>query len=311
MSNEPLLSSSSSSIAVVTGASSGIGYELTKQLVTKLNYTVYAAARRTGPIETLRDELAEGAKDKVIPVKLDVSDLQSILDFKNQLNKELPGGQKKIDLLYNNAGQSCTFPALDVTNESLEQVFKVNVFGPINLTRELSEFVINARGTIAFTGSLAGVCPFPFASCYSATKAAIHQYAHVLHLEMKPFGVRVLNVITGGVDTTIGDTRPLPPNSIYNFKQGIEAFKYRQEMSIQNKPMQPSVYVENVIKVLGDERKDPIDTYQGSKAWLMGWVYYLAPKWIFEWGLIIHFKLKPVFDVLSRRNGKEKCFKHN
>lgn len=72
-------------VAVVTGASSGIGYELTRQLASK-GYKVYAAARREQRLETLAKEFPE----LVVPVKLDVSEPEQIIHLRERLAKELP-----------------------------------------------------------------------------------------------------------------------------------------------------------------------------------------------------------------------------
>lgn len=283
-----------SKVALVTGASSGIGYSLTKELVSK-GFTVYAAARRVDPIKKLKDRLG----NQVIPIYLDISNEDNIISLKKQLRNELPDG--KLDLLYNNAGQSCTIPALDITNADMEYAFKVNVFGPINMCRELSEFVIKAKGTIVFTGSIAGIVPFPFASIYSATKASIHQYARVLHLEMKPFGVRVINVITGGVDTNIADSRELLNSSLYYFPEGISAFESRRTMAKNNNPMNPDLYA---CKVVSDilSRNDPVDLYHGFLSSILSWIMIFIPYSILEWGLAKKFGLDRVSSLLQEKS---------
>ncbi|OBA25957.1 NAD(P)-binding protein [Hanseniaspora valbyensis NRRL Y-1626] len=284
--------------ALVTGASSGIGYEMSKQLVQKLNYKVFACARRKEKLLELQKELGE---DKVIPLELDVSKLEDIQKAKVQVSAELKG-KGTLNLLYNNAGQSCTFPGFDVTHENLEQVFKVNVFGPMDLCREFGSFLIESKGIIAFTGSLAGVGIMPFGSVYSATKAAIHAYARVLHLEMKPFGVKILNVITGGVDTDIADTRPLPESSCFNFKEGKAAFEYRQKMAKHNKPMSAKEYCSSIIvdiMKLSDGSEDPVDVWRGSKVGLVRFVMAWIPYAILEWGFAIKFKLNPIFKAVK------------
>lgn len=284
-------------VALVTGASSGIGYEITKLLASK-GYTVYAVARRTTPIKPLEEEFPE----KVIAVSLDVSDLQQIQDLKTRFTRDLP--DSKLHILYNNAGQSCTFPAVDVDNDKIEQCFKVNVFGPMNLCREMSDFVINARGTIVFTGSLAGIVPFPFGSIYSSTKAAIHQYARVLHVEMKPFGVKVINAITGGVATNIADTRPLLEDSVFNTPEGRHAFETRQNMAKNNKPMSPAVYAKKLVADV-ESSSDPVDVYRGAMATVMSWVMLLVPYNLLEWGLYKKFHLDDLFHKLAERKKQE------
>lgn len=284
-------------IAVVTGASSGIGYAVSRELVSK-GYKVYACARRTDPIEPLAQEFPQ----LIIPLALDISQESEIVELKARLGRELP--EQKLDLLYNNAGQSCTFPALDVTNDAVEQCFKVNVFGHINMCRELSPFLINAKGTIVFTGSAAGIISFPFGSVYSATKAAIHSFARGLHLELKPFGVRVINAITGGVDTNIADTRPLSESSIYNFPAGREAFENRQLMAKKNHPMPAEEYA----RLLVDDilsKKDPVDVYRGSMSTFLRYVAQFVPFWLLEFGLVKKFKLQKVFNALENKEKRE------
>ncbi|KAH3688258.1 hypothetical protein WICPIJ_000729 [Wickerhamomyces pijperi] len=280
-------------VAFVTGASSGIGYAVSIEL-SKRGYKVYGAARRLEPMEPLKEY-------GVTPVQLDVSSLESVLRVKEFLTQELKDG--KLDILYNNAGQSCTLPALDVTDEQFTQAFEVNVFGPIRLSRELSKFVINAQGTFVFTSSLVAVVPFPFSSVYCATKAAISQYAHVLHLEMKGFGVRVINVITGGVKTNVADTRPLPPNSVFNFEEGIKAFDDRRKMSDNNSPMTATEYAIQVCNDI-ESKYDLIDVYRGTWGFVLGHFAQIAPRWLMEWILVAKFKIGPVYEKLrGKRDG--------
>lgn len=280
--------------ALVTGASSGIGYAVSKELALK-GYKVFAVARRTEPMESLKQY-------GVIPKSLDVTSQESVQLFKKYLLETLEDG--KLDILYNNAGQSCTLPAIDVTDDQVEQVFQVNVFACIRLTREFSPFVIKAKGTILFTGSLAGVAQFPFGSVYSATKGAIHQYARVLHLEMKPLGVRVINVITGGVNTNIADTRKIPENSLYNTPEGAESFEMRQRLAKENTPMEASVYAKSIVKDIQSSR-DPIDVYRGTYSTMVPFLIRWFPGWFVELVFIRRFKLGRMFDSMKKKNTDE------
>ena len=192
--------------ALVTGASSGIGHATVIELANR-GYKVFAAARRLEPMKDLESE--HGA----VILKVDVLSPESVLEAKKILSKETDG---YLDILFNNAGQSCTYPAIDCKDEWFKQCYEVNVFGQMRVTRELAPLVINAKGVIAFTGSVAALIPLPFNSIYSSSKAAIHLYASILNLEMKPFGVEVINIVTGSVKTSFGDDGSLPENSYYN-----------------------------------------------------------------------------------------------
>ncbi|AOA63089.1 GQ67_01287T0 [Komagataella phaffii] len=280
--------------ALVTGASSGIGFELCKELSAR-GFRVFGAARRLEPMESLREY-------GVTPLKADVSDLDSVLELKKKVI-ELTDG--KLDLLYNNAGQSCTVPALDVSDEWALQCLQVNVLGPIRMTREFAPLLIAAQGIVVFTGSLAGICPFPWGSVYGASKAAIHQYASVLHLELEPLGVKVLNVVTGGVDTNIADTRDLPKDSVYASPEMLEAFELRKKMAEKNKPMSPATYSKKVVNDILSSR-DPVHVYRGKMATFMGIVMYLVPTRVIEYAFRIKFKLNPAFDALREKYSKRK-----
>lgn len=280
--------------AVVTGSSSGIGFAITKELA-QHGYKVYACARRIEPMEKLAKEFEEGV---IIPYHLDVTNGEEILELKRTLAAELP--YRKLDLLYNNAGQSCTFPALDVTNDMIEQCFKVNVFSHANMCRELAQFLINAKGTIVFTGSIAGIGVFPFSSIYAASKAAIHQYARDLHLELKPLGVRVINAITGGVNTDIADKRPLPASSMYNFEEAIEVFQHRQLMAKRHSPMTAETYAKKLVRDILSDR-DPVDVYRGTFASRMSWAILFVPYSILEWVVNLKFGMNKIYSALKQK----------
>ncbi|SCU84639.1 LAMI_0C08306g1_1 [Lachancea mirantina] len=282
--------------ALITGASSGIGFEATKQLADK-GYKIYAAARRL----TLLESLEAKYPGQVIAVELDVSDPEQIVALRERFAAELP--DQKLDLLYNNAGQSCTFAATDATHEIVERAFKVNVFGPMNLCRELSQFLINSGGTIVFTGSVAGLVPFPFGSVYGATKAAIHQYARVLHQEMKCFNVRVINVVTGGVHTDIADKRGVPENSLFNVPEARAALEARREMAKNNHPMSVEKYVARVVHDI-ESRRDPVDVYRGRVASLAYWISWLVPYAVLERIVFYRFKLFPFYNAMRRKHPK-------
>ncbi|KAH3677027.1 hypothetical protein WICMUC_001933 [Wickerhamomyces mucosus] len=277
--------------ALITGASSGIGYSIAKELASR-GYRVYAAARRLEAMEPLK---AFG----ITPVRLDVSQLDSVIELKELLGKELI--DSKLDILYNNAGQSCTIPTTDVTDAQLEQAFQTNTIGAIRVTRELVKFVINAKGTILFTSSLVSIVPFPFSSIYCATKAALSQYSRVLHLELKGFGVRVINVVTGGVKTDGHDTRPIPQGSLFDFEEARTAFESRKYMSKNNEPMAPGVYAKQVVNDI-ESGKDLIDVYRGTWGFVLGHFAQLAPRWLIEWILVLKFKINPVYKKIRQRD---------
>lgn len=282
--------------ALVTGALSGIGYATALEFKRR-GYQTYACARRLKP-------MAELEKAGVILFKMDVSDLESVREGKRFISQETNG---YLDVLYNNAGQSCTFPAIDVTDEDFKQCFEVNVFGPIRVTRELAPLLINAKGTVGFTGSVSGLIPFPFSSIYSATKSAIHQYAAVLRLELKAFDVKVINFVTGGVKTAIQDTRPLPKSSLYNVPGIEESLEERRAMAVRNKPMDPETYAKKVVSDFESASCDgKLNIYRGKMATFLGYLLCWCPRFLVERALIRKFRFGRIFSYLKEKYSKSK-----
>ncbi|KAG7664744.1 AYR1 [[Candida] subhashii] len=285
-------------VALVTGASSGIGFATAVEF-SKRGYKVFAGARRLEPMKPLAEQY------NITIFQIDVSDLDSVKNAKKFIQEET--GDEFLDVLYNNAGQSCTFPALDVTDEQIAQCFEVNVYGPMRVVRELAPLLINAKGVIGFTGSLSGIVPFPFSCVYSATKAAIHQYAATLRVEMVPFGVKVINIITGGVKTNIADKRELPKDSVYNVPGIEEAFEARRSMAKKNNPMPAEEYARRVVNDFeGARLEGALNVYRGKMSTFLAYVMALVPRFIVERILVRKFHLDVVFNYLKEKYSKEK-----
>lgn len=122
----------------------------------------------------------------------------------------------RLDILYNNAGRNYVVPALDYDEDELHELFQANVFSVMRMCKEFTPLLIEAKGTIVQTGSVAGIMPYAWGALYNASKAALHAFSDTLRVELAPLGVRVVNVVTGGVKSNIARThRTLPPDS-YN-----------------------------------------------------------------------------------------------
>lgn len=240
----------------------------------------------------------------VIIFQCDVALLESVKEAKKLVEKKTGG---YLDYLYNNAGQSCTFPASDVTDEAFLQCYQVNVFGGIRMTREFLPLVINAKGTIGFTGSVSGLIPFPFSSIYSSSKAAIHQYAATLRIEMKAFDVKVINVITGGVKTNIADTRDLPADSLFQVPGIEESMVERQQMAARNKPISAELYAYRVVNDFQNlSLNGSLNVYRGSKATFLGYLLTWFPRFMLEAILLRKFKLMRVYGEIRKKYAKTK-----
>ncbi|CAH6721472.1 NADPH-dependent 1-acyldihydroxyacetone phosphate reductase [[Candida] jaroonii] len=255
----------------------------------KKGYQVIAGARRP---ELMDDLITHGIKT----VKLDVTSVDDVQSLKDLIETEYDG---KVKYLFNNAGQSCQSPGAEVTDDQMVKCFEVNVYGCIRLTRELMEFIIKTKGTIGFTGSIAGISHFPFLSVYSASKAAIHAYANSLAFELEPSGVKVINVVTGAVATGISDDTPLPPDSRYQAEGIKEVLEKREEM-INSDSMSPKDYGLSVIRDFENSKLGVVDYYEGKSAGLVRAMVCL-PRFLMKQILVPTFGIGKLWGTLEKK----------
>ncbi|KAL7944090.1 NAD(P)-binding protein [Trichoderma barbatum] len=147
---------------------------------------------------------------------LDVTDEQSVINLKGKIVSFTNG---YLDFLVNNAGICYTMTAIDTDVNAVKRMFEVNVFGPMRMVHHFHDMLIRATGTIVNIGSIGGVVPYMYGASYNASKAALHHYSNTLRLEMSPFNVKVIAVISGEIGTNIlkNDVhRKLPEGSYYS-----------------------------------------------------------------------------------------------
>ncbi len=184
-------------VAIVTGASSGIG-EATALQLGREGAKVVLAARRVDKLQSLAQEInALGAETLV--VQADLSKLDDILSLVSQTIEKFG----RIDILVNNAG----FGRLDWLEKldpvkDIQAQMDVNVMGVIQTTRQVLPVMMKQRsGSIINMCSMAGLVATPTYSIYAATKHAVHGFSEALRREVKPWGIDVSLVYPGGVTT--------------------------------------------------------------------------------------------------------------
>ncbi|HJU66374.1 MAG TPA: SDR family NAD(P)-dependent oxidoreductase [Gemmatimonadaceae bacterium] len=190
---------SARAIAVVTGASRGIGRAIAKRLAA--SYEVVALARTRHDLEELAREIAETG-GRVRPVPCDVSNAADV-------ERALTGVEA--DVLINNAGTGPLKPLLDLSLAEWDRMTAVNFSSLFYVTRVLLPGMIARRsGDIINIGSIAGRNTFVGGTCYAATKHAVNAFTESLMLEVRHSNVRVAVVSPGSVDTAFstrhGDT---------------------------------------------------------------------------------------------------------
>ncbi|MFD8478275.1 oxidoreductase [Kitasatospora sp. NPDC059673] len=180
-------------IALVTGASSGIG-EATALKLHELGHTVYGAARRA-------DRLAELADRGIRPLTMDVTDDASMRTGIDKIIAETGG----IDVLANIAGYGSYGALEDVPLDEARHQFEVNVFGAVRLTQlVLPHMRAQRSGTVVNVTSMGGKIYTPLGGWYHGTKFALEALSDCLRLEAKPFGIDVVVIEPGGIATEWG-----------------------------------------------------------------------------------------------------------
>lgn len=176
-------------VILLTGASSGIGYNTAEHLV-KEGYTVYGAARRT-------DQMPVGVK----PVKLDITNEESIQACIEQVMQ----AEGHIDVLINNAGYGSYGAIEDITIEEAKRQLEVNLFGLANLTKQVLPIMRQQKsGTIINISSMGGRVSTLFGGWYHASKYALEGFSDCLRMEVAAFGIDVVLIEPGGVKTDWG-----------------------------------------------------------------------------------------------------------
>ena len=180
-------------IVVITGASSGIGFATLQQLVSE-GHTVYGAGRRQEDMDKI--EVAGGK-----PLQLEMTDYKSL----EKAVKYVHRSEGKIDVLFNNAGYGLYGSVEDTPIDQAKHQFDVNLFGLARLTQLVLPYMRESgSGTIINTSSMGGKMYTPLGAWYHATKHALEGWSDCLRLELKEFGINVVILEPGGIQTPWG-----------------------------------------------------------------------------------------------------------
>lgn len=177
-------------VVLITGASAGMG-KATAELLLREGYIVYGAARR---VENMKDIEAKGAHI----LAMDVTDEASMANGVNRIIQE----QGRIDVLFNNAGYGSFGAVEDVSMEEARRQFEVNLFGLSRLTQLVLPHMRKQRsGKIINNSSVGGKLYNLLGAWYHAVKHAVEGFSDCLRLELKPFGIDVVIIEPGSIDS--------------------------------------------------------------------------------------------------------------
>lgn len=243
--------------AIVTGAASGLGKELTKQLLKK-GCNVAAIDINSDNLKKLAEELNS---NKLKTYVVDMGSEESIKKFRKDYKKDY----SDVDIIINNAGIIQPFvkvEALDVN--TINRVMNINFFGPVNLIRYFMEDLTKDRSEqyIVNVSSMGGFFPFPGQTIYGASKAALKIFTEGLYAELEKTNVRVMIVLPGAMNTNI------------TTNSNVKIDTTKEEANF--KMLEADVGAAQIIDAM---EKNKFKLFLGSDAKFLRFLYKINSKW--------------------------------
>lgn len=187
------------SVILITGASSGIGYQLAKDLANE-GAQLALLSRRADLMDSLASELSN--KTKIKSYKCDVTIKSDVAESFLKIKKDFG----RIDIAILNSGVAYRSSVLNYNSKDAETTFNTNVLGAVYCIEQLlPEFISEKRGVIVGISSLGDGKGFPKSGFYSASKAALTVLLESLRIELKKYNVKVVTVKPGFVKTAMTD----------------------------------------------------------------------------------------------------------
>ncbi len=240
-------------VALITGCSSGIGYE-TALMLARNGFHTFATMRDTKKSNSLA-QISEKEKLALKILELDVNDGKSIENAINRVKSEA----KRIDILINNAGFGLVGFFEDLTLDEVRNQFETNFFGVLNTTKKVIPVMrLQKSGTIVNISSGAGQVGFPGISAYVSTKFAVEGFSESLMYELSPFGIKVIIIEPGVVKTNFFRNCVISEESTKNrspYSRSLDKIQKNIDL-MQEHATSPTDVAKMILKVLStDEPK--------------------------------------------------------
>lgn len=299
--------------ALVTGCSAGgIGSALVEELHAQ-GLRVYATARSSAKMNHL------AKLPNVILVTLDVVDPASIAAAVNTVRQDLFSHGDSLDVLIDNAGQSLVYPALDTSIDEAKRLFDVNLWGVLTVTQAFMPLLLAAKNgsTLVNVRSISGFLYAPWMSkalysghrnktnkelpadmfapgVYNASKAALMSWSETLRLEVQPFNILVISLVTGAVATNVmsHSNMNLPENSLY--QKALPEIQTRGVGDDVSNKSTPADFAREVVKDVLGGAAGPV--WRGSMASMVKFISRYMPTGILVSGTVF-FRSSFLFDV--------------
>lgn len=245
-------------IILITGANSGLGKTLAKEL--SKDFVVYAGARNPGEVE-------EGRNIKSI--KLDIT---SEKDCKDAMEKVVEN-EERIDVLINNAGYALVGPTTDFKTEEFLKILDTNIVGAFRLIKYAVPYMKKQKGgRIINITSLNGIISLPNFGLYSSSKHGLHALGIALHYELQKYGIWVTNLAPGAIASEGKTTKSLP------HKPAREKFRILSLLM----PMLTRRDVAEKVRELIDSSHPPAQVIMGADARIVTFLKKILPSCLWD-----------------------------
>ena len=241
-------SSPNNKVAVVTGSSSGIGYE-TALMLARNGFLTYATMRNLSKSENIKS-IAAKENLPIRTTKLDVTDNVSVKNAVQTMSSETG----RINVLVNNAGYVLDGAFEDLSMDEIKAQYETNVFGLIRTTQAVLPAMRKQKsGVIVNISSIAGRFGYPDGSAYVSTKFAVEGLSESMAYELEPFGIKVIMIEPGVIRTNIFNSvvvakKSQDPNSPYSqMKQKVASSFERMMKNASSPELVAKVVLEAVI----------------------------------------------------------------
>ncbi|KAK9272526.1 hypothetical protein L1049_002899 [Liquidambar formosana] len=215
-------------VVLITGCSEGgIGHALAREFAAE-KCLVVATSRSLRSMSDLEQD------PRFFPQELDVLSDESVQHVLSNVLERFG----RIDILVNNAGVQCIGPLAEIPLPAFQHTFNTNVYGSMRLVQAVVPHMASRKkGKIVNIGSVSVLAPGPWSGVYTASKAALHALTDSLRMELRPFGIHVVNVVPGAIRSNIANSaiatyNEMPEWKIYKpFEAVIRARAYLSQIS--------------------------------------------------------------------------------
>ncbi|HEX3655796.1 MAG TPA: SDR family oxidoreductase [Pirellulales bacterium] len=233
-------------VALVTGASSGLGLEIARAF-SAAGAQVVLAARGAGPLESAAEQL-RAAGGQALAIAADITRDDDVARLFEQTLERCG----RLDVLVNNAGRSGRRAVLDTTPDDFQQLLDLNLLAVVRTTRAAAPHLLASAGHLVNIGSLAGKTATRYMGAYPASKFALTAYTQQLRLELGPQGLHVLLVCPGPIARDLA--RPAAAEPV----AGVPASALKPGAGVKTRAVRPEKIAAAILQACEQRRGELI-----------------------------------------------------